>query len=456
MRSKGGKKGNQSIIRRNNPKRGSPGMLLFCETGRERKCLGEAIEILNHYYYTKDDNDENDSDNNSNNNDGDDDDDDDDDVNNKKNNDAKKKKIMTLEEEIQMMKKGTKKTPFKVYETGCRGAVFVMCTSKNSNLIEVKQPEKIQSNCPGQGDEDNGLVVDGGNDNIDCNDKGDKANNNDAENKEDQNKNSNEGGESNETTFNTKRKIDGVDSSNHKKQKKESEETTATTATTQKLNEGNENQQSKWDPIQTIEKIVQDIRNNDTTAPRSRFITKMIPIQATCFANMEEIKPTAHSLLEKFLLPHGTGTGAAKSEIEIDTKNEKSSKETSSTSSLPTFKIEFRKRFCSHMRRDEVIQVVADVVQTLTAEYWKSRANQNKDAFIGNDNKKEDTKQDQDDEKNDNKKEEYPPLFGVDLGNPDFTIIIEICRTLCTMAVVKNAQSYHQFNLMKIQENIDS
>ena len=31
------------------PKRGGPGLLLTCETGRERKCMNEVIEILEYY-----------------------------------------------------------------------------------------------------------------------------------------------------------------------------------------------------------------------------------------------------------------------------------------------------------------------------------------------------------------------------------------------------------------------
>ena len=45
-----------------------------------------------------------------------------------------------------------------------------------------------------------------------------------------------------------------------------------------------------------------------------------------------------------------------------------------------------------------------------------------------------------------------PSLFSVDLTNPDYTVVIEVCRTLCTMSVIKDAHSYQLFNLLKIQE----
>ena len=47
----GGGKGSKrkwSILTR--PRRGSPGVLLTCETGREQKCQREGLEILNHYH----------------------------------------------------------------------------------------------------------------------------------------------------------------------------------------------------------------------------------------------------------------------------------------------------------------------------------------------------------------------------------------------------------------------
>lgn len=177
---------------------------------------------------------------------------------------------------------------------------------------------------------------------------------------------------------------------------------------------------------------------------RSRFVTKMIPIQATCFATMEEIKPAAKSLLEHFLMPHGIKIANDRSET-FQSDDGKPDDVTNHKNNLPTFKIEFRKRFCSHLKRDDVISVIADSIGDLTSEYWlmkeSKRTNleekRQQDSCIETDSK-------------------FPPLFGVDLGNPDYTIIIEVCRTLCTMSVVKNAQSYHHFNLMKIQEQINS
>lgn len=160
---------------------------------------------------------------------------------------------------------------------------------------------------------------------------------------------------------------------------------------------------------------------------------------------MEEIKPAVKSLLEHFLMPHGIkfSIDGGKTFQSDDGKTDDVG--TKRDNNLPTFKIEVRKRFCSHLKRDDVISVIADSIDDLTSEYWlmkeaKRPSLEEKpqlDSCIETDNK-------------------FPPLFGVDLGNPDYTIIIEVCRTLCTMSVVKDAQSYHHFNLMKIQEHVNS
>lgn len=397
MKQRGGKNFNYSN-RNRNPRRGPPGMLVFCETGREKKCISEGMDILNHYYNnqiaidSKDDNDAGDNaDDNADNDDG---------VDSK----LKEKKTMTLEEEIQMMKQEKKKSPFQVYETGCRGSVFFMCSSKNCNTI-VQHPQNPSG--------------------ADSNKEKEAQEQEQQERK--QEKEVTDIIESNSS----KRKLEDATKCNQKRQK---------TASLLE-NDAKENQQNAtiWDPIETIQSIVRDIRKNDSSAPRSRFITKMIPIQATCYANREEIESTALSLLKNYLLPHGIKVATDNGKNETQTVSNEDNGDDGATSSneksaLPTFKIEFRKRFCTHLKRDEVIKIVADTVDTLTNEYWSNIEYKPSE------------------EKTDGKQNKSPPLFGIDLGNPDYTIIIEICKTLCTMCVMKDAQSYHHFNLIKMQE----
>lgn len=405
-----------------NPTRGPPGILIFCEVGREKKCISEGMEILNHYY------------NDSNSNNGNDMEDKDTKINNKNNGDDGDKK-MTLEEEIQMMKKETKKAPFHIYETGCRGSVFFMCSTKHCNVI-VPQRQRQNQNQNQNEEQKSQTDMDGNKDKVETSQE--QTSEQTIDESQNDLKRKSENIEDTPGTSSTS------SSYNEKKQKTQDDDngTITTTATTAK--------QNMWDPIQTIQSIVHDIQTSDSSAPRSRFITKMIPIQASCYANVEEITATAKALIEKFLMPHGiqfanNNDGASKVKSTSNTGTDTNSSSTCSEKNdndsdtatatkkvtLPSFKIEFRKRFCSHLKREEVIDIVADTVQNLTNEYWnRTESKKQVDAVAEKKN---------------------PPLFNVNLTNPDYTVIIEICKTLCTMSVVKDAQSYHNFNLMKLQ-----
>jgi hypothetical protein len=90
-----------------NPRRGFPGVMLTCETGRERKCQHEGMDILNHYC-------------------------DPDTIHQEKSN-----YVISLEEELKLLRSKNKSANhmFSVYDTGIRGIVFVMCTKPGCNLI---------------------------------------------------------------------------------------------------------------------------------------------------------------------------------------------------------------------------------------------------------------------------------------------------------------------------------
>ena len=116
--------------RRNNPRRGLPGILMTCETGRETKCEREGIDIMNHYSSSsteqqqqqqqqQDGSSENET------------------------TTTTTTKKLSLEEELKMLRQQQKSHKkrgggmFQVYETGCRGSVFVMCTRPGCNLIPL-------------------------------------------------------------------------------------------------------------------------------------------------------------------------------------------------------------------------------------------------------------------------------------------------------------------------------
>mmetsp|Transcript_10831 Transcript_10831/g.16352 ORF Transcript_10831/g.16352 Transcript_10831/m.16352 type:complete len:408 (-) Transcript_10831:125-1348(-) len=345
------------------------------------------------------------------------------------NNNVKKGQGMTLEEEIAMLKQEKKKAPFHEYETGCRGAVFIMCTLEKSNLVPSPIPSSLCA------DEENNTVK------RKIDDQGDKdtLNSSNPSNKKQKTEQAAQKIETKEAKNNDEGAIGDKD----KDEEGDKEVTTQNTSTAD---------ETKWDPIQTVLSIIKGIKNDESAAPRSRFITKMIPIQATCFANMEEMQSTATSLIRKFLIPHGiqfyhNGSNSSTGESESKSNDQKKKP--------PTFKIEFRKRFCSHLKRDEVIEIIANAVQVLTNDFWDSNKKVgeiSKDTSEVEQNASNSCKE-EGQSKGD--KNDDTQLFGVDLKNPDYTIIVEVCRTLCTMSVVKDAQSYHNFNLTKIQENIE-
>ena len=383
------------------PRRGGPGILMACETGREIKCEREGLEILNHYYYNNNNDGSKTSnhdssldhdtpivatlDNSHNNNDDDDD-----------------AKELSVEEEILLLQSGASveqvlgdnkritttqngkkrnkkgnKNFFSPYETGCRGSVFVMCTIPNNDLLLTTNPPLNDNN----NDDDDAKVT------------------------------SSTSGHKNETChsmntdlLNTTTNKDESDAEAPlAKRRKFSTTKTITT----KRDEIVTKEKEVWDPIDTVRRIIHDLKQNNPTVPRSRFVTRMIPMQATCFASLDEIQITSKRLLQKYLISSNHLTPQHKTETT-----------TSSNSSTATFKIDFRRRNCSNVTRTQVIDAVAKIMEELTSS--------------------------------------NPNQFSVNLTNPDYTIQIEICKTLCGMSVIKNIHSFHNFNLIEIQEKLKS
>lgn len=172
---------------------------------------------------------------------------------------------------------------------------------------------------------------------------------------------------------------------------------------------------SVWDPLIIIQKIINDIKINNKTVPRSRFITRMLPIHATCFSSIKEISHKATQLVREKLMPIGL-------------KSWKDGKE-----KKPTFKVDIHRRSCDNLERDNLIQTLANIVQSMNNSILSSNDQKEKNEFISSSHLN------------------HKSLFEVDLVNPDYTILIEICRTLCGMSIIHNVKSYKNFNLLKIQ-----
>ena len=128
------------------PRRGPPAIFVSCESGRERKCQREALELLHHYYYLSRPSIQTEG--------------------QLEDKPPAAEKTLTLEEELTMLRKGaaaeevlsydeqnakrprtatannasrkqitTMKSPFSVYDTGTRGMVCILCILPGSELI---------------------------------------------------------------------------------------------------------------------------------------------------------------------------------------------------------------------------------------------------------------------------------------------------------------------------------
>ena len=287
-----------------NPRRGAPGMILVCETGREVKCRREGFQILEYYWdrlaaphdvQVADD--------------------------------GKK----SFEDELEDLKnKGNveKESPFVVFETGCRGSVFVL----RKQDVETKQDDDTQG------------------DNNESNEEPSK-----------------------------------------KKQRQEGLTTTEKDAFTPSGG-------SPWDPLTMADAIFQDCINQITsdadgnTIPGSRFVTRIIPIQRTCFASLDEIKTTVLGLLETLL------------------------KSTPKSTTVPSFALKIKLRICGALQKLDIINSVAAIVVETT-------------------------------------REKCGTPWTVNLEKPDYAILIEVCKSICGVSIVprKIHEMAPNFNIAELR-----
>jgi tRNA acetyltransferase TAN1 len=275
----------------NNPQRGGPGILLTCESGREGKCRREGLDILRFYWNTQ---------------------------TNAPSTPSNEPKQLSLEEELIALKtkKDPNDEPFGIFDTGCKGTVFVMCTLPNCSMISPIRKPKTQ--------------------------------------------------EPSEASVTSEHSID-------RSKKRRLDESNGMSTTCTALQE-----QPPWDPVQTVRNVVHDLSSaelSNAAIPGSRFVTRMIPVQATCFASLDEIGLVLDGLLDR-LLP---------------TLSSKKSHE-----APLTFSVNFKRRNCTALTRDAVIKQVA--TQIFSRTFWT-----------------------------------------VKLREPDFTVLIEVCKTLCGMSILPSS-----------------
>ena len=83
-----------------------------------------------------------------------------------------------------------------------------------------------------------------------------------------------------------------------------------------------------------------------------------------------------------------------------------------------TFKIDFKKRNCSHLSRDQIFEALVPLVMGETAENDSRNAPKQK--------------------------------YAVNLNDPDFAIRIEVCKTFCGVSILPRQKWYKNFNLAEL------
>ena len=342
------------------PRRGGPGIILTCETGRDGKAKREGIEIMRYYYNLAKHNndgtggdekqpasklaaaDPGNSDSASNNN------------KEEEASSEQPKKALSLEDELAQLKSENKTNsssqhpnnrgrghgPFAVYETGCKGTVFVLCTAPDCALIPK-------------------IVV--------------------ATKEEEANHEEEEDGEPSAK----KPKTEPAAQSEEKKN------TATTNNEAAKDDKQTLSSTSKWDPVETVRSVMDDLRKESTLGessnkgiPGSRFVSRMIPMQATCFASIEEITATFRSLLDHVILP------------KIEQQKQQQQQPSADSESI-SFGVKFKKRNCGNVTRSQVIDAIVLQIDDATNQSCK-----------------------------------------VNLDKPDYRVEVQVCKTICGISIL--------------------
>jgi tRNA acetyltransferase TAN1 len=118
-----------------------------------------------------------------------------------------------------------------------------------------------------------------------------------------------------------------------------------------------------------------------------------------CHASLNEIKAVTKALLDNFL---------SSSDL-LSTMNDSIA-----------FKVDFKRRNCSHLTRDQIFEALVPLVMGETND---TTPRNNKDS-----------------------KQKY----AVNLKDPDFSIRIEVCKTFCGISILPRQKWYKNFNLAEL------
>jgi len=363
------KKGSSS-----NPQRGLPGILLTCETGRESKCRREALQILQHDWdqqqlqlrnpeasVAEENSERNEVKGGE-------------DVGttctNTPQEDQKKAATssLSLEDELALLKSSSKNkkaknsyygeaSPFEPYDTGVRGVVLLLCTGCQFLVPPRAKPASV--------------VADGGDGAPDTKKAklGEKTEESDIK----------------DVTTSCVAEVRSTPSANSLSENDHGYDSVTKNAPL-----------PAWNPVDVVRRVVEDIEKGRAGSfPSSRFIARMIPVQATCFSGVEEIRYAVQSLVTDTLQKY-----------QSDDANRK----------LITFAIQTKIRICGHLERDQIIEAVGKQV-VKSAPGWK-----------------------------------------VNLTKPDYTIVIEVCKNVAGVSVIRSEQLLHtstrKFNIAELRTTV--
>lgn len=397
---------------KNNPKRGAPGILLTCETGRDGKAKREGLAMLQQDWDWQQQQQQRGSSQS---------------TRSATTEDGSAPAAATtttttdtssiaipatttssqrLDEELDQLQQrhrqqnsprsnnqGRPSPPFQVYETGCKGTVFVLCTGSrllvpprktNPNSISTN-PDKDDDNNNNDDDDDDVVAAQtvhthgtGGGPDDDYRDD----------------------------TAMPNKKLKPTKSEPDKQQPVETaivdplsdttrEALVSHTTTTRDNTDDDTDVGVEWDPLEVVGRIVADLECDKPMRITSRFITRMIPIQASCYSSVEDIQHAVANLIERAL------------------RLSKQSKQQPTTTT--TFAIQEKRRFCGHLTHDQIIDAVASVVSKATVDHpWK-----------------------------------------VNLNQPDYTIWIDICKTVAGVSIIPASQLHPKnFNVAERKDAV--
>jgi hypothetical protein len=283
------------------PRKGPPAIFVSCESGREKKCQREALELLHHYYYlskqaqdeindttihqqtpsgehldAKDDANPT-SDMNGSNND--------------EHQQQQEKQPLSLEEELSLLRKGvmaeevltyqrnskrhkgdenakhgnknklsSMKSPFSVYDSGVRGMICILCNLPGCEVIPYDDiVARIHAARKDKAENETSSTTNGCSENI---------------------------------------KIRAIKETGNEEDTNQSDD---------------ETKQTLWDPVDTVKRIMEGVvgESNPTNAskalsspPSSRFISRMLPMQATVSCGFMHHSIGYLSLAIQFTLLH--------------------------------------------------------------------------------------------------------------------------------------------------------